>query len=101
MKRGALAWLTQGREFGYKWVDIDPDFFKWMCDQVTIFWLVNIQKNVEPTATNSDDTLIKFPRHQEGKVIDATESLMDSLRELKAVSEEIRSLAETKSALEL
>ena len=38
-KDGALAWLTAGREFGYRDIDFDPEFFGWMRDEITKFCL--------------------------------------------------------------
>jgi len=100
LKHGALAWLTQGRKFGYKEIDFDPDTYNWLVECVEEFWYNHIVANVEPEAVNVDDTLIKFPRHLLGKTIVADDAMIDTCRRLREVKEEIKSLTITKDALE-
>ena len=49
-QHGSLAWLTQGRNFGYKDLAFVPDFFAWLVEEVDKFWVDNIQAKQEPTA---------------------------------------------------
>lgn len=99
-KRGALAWLTMGREFGYKFVDFDPQLFEWMVAQTTHFWEYNILQDVEPDMTEVADTLLKYPLHTAGKTIEADSTLVDTLRKLKEIKEEISALTSSKEKLE-
>lgn len=46
--QGALAWLTQGRKFGYRDFEFDPEFFGYVTEEVTRFWRDNILGKQEP-----------------------------------------------------
>lgn len=37
MQHGSLAWLTAGREFGYKDIDFDRDFYEFLVEEVERF----------------------------------------------------------------
>ena len=41
-KDGALAWLTAGREFGYRDIDFDPEFFGWMRDEIFLIQILGL-----------------------------------------------------------
>lgn len=84
-KTGALAWLTQGREFGYKNIDFDQDFYDFEVEKIDEFWNRYIIGDEEPIATTVDDVLIKFPRHVAGKVVVADDGLIDAIAELKTI----------------
>lgn len=86
-KDGALAWLTAGREFGYRDIDFDPEFFGWMRDEITKFWADYIVGNQEPPVYNAQDVLLKSPLHVEGKTIEANVEvyeMLDTLKDIKA-----------------
>jgi putative phage-type endonuclease len=82
---GALAWLTQGREFGYKNIDFDPDFYAFETEKIQEYWERYIIGDEEPVATDVSDVLIKFPHHVDGKVVVADNGLIDAIAELKAI----------------
>lgn len=84
---GALAWLTMGRDFGYKNIDFDADFYQWMTERITEFWLKYIIGDEEPPAYTADDVMMKYPRHTEGKSVTATREVTDTLAELAAIKE--------------
>ena len=69
LEQGSLAWLCSGRQFGYKDIALVPDFFQWIEEEVTKFWVDNIQGNIEPDATSVADVLLKYNRHTDGKII--------------------------------
>jgi len=100
LEQGALAWLTMGREFGYKDIVFDNEFYGWMIEEVDKFWIDNIVGNQEPLPINVDDILLKNPRHVIGKTIEADEALVASCSELKTVKEEISVLDSRKKELE-
>lgn len=97
---GALAWLTMGREFGYKEISFDKEFYDYLCSEVEKFWYENIINKVEPEATTVEDVLTKFPKNIFGKTISATDELVDKCRQLKEIKEEISSLTAAKNDLE-
>lgn len=100
LRQGALAWLTMGRNFGYKDIAFDADFFAYMTDAVDKFWVDNIIGNQEPLPINVDDILIKNPRHVANKVVKADEILVSNCEELKILKDEIATLEERKKELE-
>lgn len=97
---GAIAWLNGLAEFDYVDIAFDEDFFKFMVEEVDRFWTDNIVGRREPDAYNVEDTIIKYPRHMDGKFIEADEELQDQLMRLKALREELSSLDADKKAIE-
>ena len=97
---GSLAWLTQGREFGYKNLAFVPDFFAWLVEEVEKFWLDNIQAKQEPTTANVQDILLKYNRHTDGKIVEVNDEIFAAYQDLKAVKDELSAIEEKKTALE-
>lgn len=100
LSQGSLAWLCSGREFGYKDIALVPDFFAWIEEEVTKFWVDNIQGMQEPDAQSVADVLIKYNRHTDGKVIEITDDIYAACNELKALKGQIAELDERKDELE-
>lgn len=99
-EQGALAWLTAGREFGYKNITFDPEFFDFLCDEVSRFWIDNIQGGKEPDAVSVSDILLKFNRHTEGKQIEVGEDIFSAYKDLKDLRKQMDAMDEQKTALE-
>lgn len=100
LRQGSLAWLSSGREFGYKDISLVPDFFQWIEEEVTKFWVDSIQGNVEPVATSVADVILKYNRHTDGKVVEITDEIYDAYLGLKQVKTEISALEERKAEFE-
>ena len=99
-QHGSLAWLTQGRNFGYKDLAFVPDFFAWLIEEVDKFWVDNIQAKQEPTAANVQDILLKYNRHTDGKIVEVNDEIFAAYQELKEVRDELSAIEEKKAALE-
>ena len=99
-QHGSLAWLTQGRNFGYKDLAFVPDFFAWLVEEVDKFWVDNIQAKQEPTAVNVQDILLKYNRHTDGKIVEVNDEIFAAYQDLKAVKDELSAIEEKKTALE-
>lgn len=99
-KQGSLAWLTQGREFGYKDLMFVPDFYAWLVEEVEKFWIDNIQNKQEPTSANVQDILLKYNTHTDGKIVEVNEEVFKAYNELKQVKEELAEIEERKTELE-
>lgn len=99
-EQGSLAWLSQGREFGYKDISLVPDFFAWICEEVTKFWIDNVQGNIEPEAQSVEDVLLRYNRHTDGKILEVSDDIFTACNELKALKEQIAKLDERKDELE-
>lgn len=100
LEQGSLAWLCSGRQFGYKDIALVPDFFQWIEEEVTKFWVDNIQGNIEPDATSVADVLLKYNRHTDGKIIEVADDIYTTVNDLKALKEQIAQLDEQKESLE-
>lgn len=100
LEQGALAWLTMGREFGYRDFVFDPEFFDYIAEEVTRFWVDNIQGGQEPLLINVDDVLLRNPRHVVGKTVTADAELIENCATLKEIKEELSSLDTRKKELE-
>lgn len=99
-EQGSLAWLSQGREFGYKDISLVPDFFAWICEEVTKFWIDNVQGNIEPEAQSVEDVLLRYNRHTDGKILEVSDDIFTACNDLKALKEQIAKLDEHKEELE-
>ncbi|MDR0658828.1 MAG: YqaJ viral recombinase family protein [Mediterranea sp.] len=99
-EQGSLAWLSSGREFGYRDIEFVPDFFGWMSEEVERFWIDNILGDQEPEATSVTDIIKKYSRHTDGKIVETTEEVLEAYTELKGVKDELKTLEEKKEALE-
>lgn len=100
LEQGALAWLTMGRQFGFKDIMFDKEFYNWMIEEVDKFWTDNILGNQEPLLSNVDDVILKNPRHTTGKSVEADEALMNLCSELKTLKDELGSLESRKKEIE-
>lgn len=100
LQYGSLAWLCSGREFGYKDLEFVPDFFGWIEEEVSKFWIDNIQGNIEPDVQSVEDVLVKYRRHTDGKVVEVSGDILNACYELRSLKEQIATLDERKEELE-
>lgn len=100
LEQGALAWLTMGREFGYRDITFDAEFYGWMVDEVERFWIDNIQGGQEPLLQSVDDVLLRNPRHVAGKTIKADVAMVEMCSELKTLKEDGRAIDTRRAELE-
>lgn len=100
LEHGSLAWLCSGREFGYKDIDLVPDFYQWLVEEVSRFWQDNIFARVEPSAVSVKDVLLKYNRHADGKIIEVGADIFDACSELREIKKQIKGLETTQSELE-
>ena len=100
LQHGSLAWLSSGREFGYKDLVFVPDFYEWLVEEVAKFWIDNIQGKKEPSAVSVQDVLLKYNRHTDGKVLEVDDEIFRDYQDLKDVRRQIDALEERKETLE-
>lgn len=98
--QGSLAWLTQGRDFGYRDIEFSPDFFAWLVEEVERFWTDYVVGGREPEATEVSDILLKYNRHTDGKIVEVSPDVFDQYAELKDLKSQISELEGRKKALE-
>lgn len=90
LEQGALAWLTMGRNFGYRDFTFDKEFYQWMVEEVEKFWRDNIVANVEPDPVSVEDVLLRNPRHVPQKMVEADQDIIEACRLLKQIKEEVK-----------
>lgn len=100
LEQGALAWLTQGRNFGYMNIAFDADFFAYIVEEVDRFWTDCIVGGQEPAPIDADDTLLRYPRSLSDKAIIADDELIEDCARLKALKEELAQKDKEKKTLE-
>ncbi len=100
MKYGALAWLTQGRKFGYKDIEFDAEFYDWMVSEVTDFWNTYIVGDKEPLAETVEDVMIKNPRHIVGKTVEVGSDTLAIYNKLKGINAQFAAVKKEKEELE-
>lgn len=101
-KEGSLAWLSSAKGFDFGYVDVTfvPDFYEWIEEEVERFWIDNVVGGKEPDAETAEDVLLKYARHKDGKVIEATPEVVEAYAQLKGVKAELKALDEKKDRLE-
>lgn len=99
-KHGSLAWLTCGREFGYKDIDFVPEFFDWLTAKVEIFWRKNVLGNEAPSPINTKDILLKYNRHIDGKTVEVAQDVFEAVNNLKEIKKHVKELEEAQAKLE-
>lgn len=92
LQSGALAWLTQGRTFGFKNYNRNEEIGAIIEECVTRFWVDNIIGRNEPKMVDNDDVLLKFPRHEEGKVLQVDEETFNMVKKVKEAKSVIAEL---------
>lgn len=90
LEEGSLAWLTQGRDFGYRTFSADAELFDYLKGKVVEFWNNNVIAGIEPDPVSVQDVMSKYSIDN-GSIVYADESILESinaLRELKEVQKE-------------
>ena len=82
MDSGALAWLTQGSDFGFSSYDFDPEFFKFMLEEADRFWTDYIIGDGVPDNASVEDVMLRSPRSAAGKSLEATEEISNIAAQL-------------------
>jgi putative phage-type endonuclease len=100
MRHGSIAWLTAGREFGYKDIELDDTFFKYLTEAVDRFWNYNVKENHEPALTSVQDVVEKYPTHTEGKQVEVSQDIYNNYCELVSYREQIKDLEAKKDECE-
>lgn len=95
-----IAWLTAGRDYGFKPIYYDEDFAKFIAEEVERFWVDCIIGGREPGLMNVQDVLIKFPKQEEGKIAVAPDNIVEVWAELKDTNDEIKRLQAKKEECE-
>ena len=92
IKKGALLWSypQRGVYFMYQEFDFNQELFDSVLSCIVEFWTEHVEKRIEPDMIRGSDALYKYPVEEDGKVLEASESLAERWNEAKAVQEIIR-----------
>lgn len=88
-----LAWLVQGRYFGYAHIPYDEEFANFIAERVKEFWLENVKGGKEPDLTTVSDYVYKGSTPDTS--IEADSEAVEQIGMLRETNESIASL-ETK-----
>lgn len=93
---GSLAWLSANQGFNFDFVDLKfvPDFYEWLSDEVSRFWIDNVVGGKEPDPVTAMDVALRYAQHVEGKIIECNDAVMQAYQNLKQVRTEIKALEE-------
>jgi predicted phage-related endonuclease len=100
LEQGSLAWLSGGREFGYKDISFVPDFYEWLVAEADKFWIDYVKAKVEPSYINVKDVMLKYNRHTDGKVEEVDFDIYSMCHDLKEIKKQMDALEEAKEKLE-
>lgn len=95
----AIAWLFRGLDFNYHLFDYDPDFGQYLIEQADAFWTKYVLTDTPPEYARASDVEKAHGRHTPGKVIEATDELLQEWEKLVAVRDRIRILQEEEDAI--
>lgn len=82
-----LAWLVQGRYFGYANIPYDEEFAEFIAGMVTSFWNENVLADKEPDPISVDD--FAYKGSEPGKTADADDKAVIELIELYQLNEDL------------
>lgn len=75
-----LAYLVQGRYFGYVNIPYDEEFANFIAERVAAFWNENVLADKEPDAISVDD--FAFKGSEPGKTVEADDKALNELLSL-------------------
>lgn len=99
-EHASLAWLTSGRNFGFKDIEFNKSFYEWMVSEVETFWNENVLKGIAPAPVNLQDIISIYPKSEDGKGIEVSEEIALMCEELKTLNEQLDKMEEGKKAIE-
>ncbi len=102
IKKASVAWISTSPRlhFDYMEMDFNPGFYESMTAELDRFWNENVLGGVAPDDQNADDTLLRYPRSEEGKTATADEEVYDAWKHLHRVKDELTDLETQKDILE-
>ena len=102
IQKASVAWISTSPRlhFDYMEMDFNPGFYESMTAELDRFWNENVLGGVAPEDQNADDTLLRYPRSEDGKTATADEEVYDAWKHLHRVKDELTDLETQKDILE-
>ncbi len=98
---GEFALLINGWDFRRIEVKRDEEFIQMMNDRLAKFWVDHVIQQIPPYPATEKEIKEAYPKHAEGKIIEATYTSLNTIREIKKIRDEIKQLEEKESALKI
>lgn len=95
----AVAWFFRGLDFNYHLFEYDPAFGDMLLNEAGEFWVNYVLKDIPPPLHGAADVEKAFPRHRAGKVIKASDELMQEYEQLVKVRAQIKELQDQEEAI--
>lgn len=99
LRWGALAWLTNGWKFQWLEFEANDEFIQEAQAVALAFWNDHVIPRKIPTGGFIGDTGALFPRHVEGKTVEAAPALLERIFRGKEIAEELKRLKEEEEAI--
>lgn len=94
-----LCWLTAGRDYGHARLTYDYEFAEWLVAEVDKFWIENVLGGKEPDAINVSDLAIKVPKSTPEKSIQADDTALAQIAEIREKKTQYEALGKEIEAL--
>ena len=99
-ENASLAWLSAGRTFDYRDIELVPDYFCWLMEEAEKFHRDHLIADVEPALTTAEDVVIKYAQHSPGTFVEASDEIADMISRLKEIKGQVKELEGTKDEIE-
>lgn len=100
VRKGALAWLDGGLNFGVVYYDFNVSIFDNVKRRCRSFWVENVLAGVMPPIINANDVKERFSVATKGKAVEASDVELSRLEELRRLKIEQKILESNISDLE-
>lgn len=102
IKHAVIAYLTSfpNLDADYLEVEFNPAFYATLVSLIDKFWYENIINKVEPEATDSQDAIIKYPVHEEGKSKEISKEIIKACIDLAELKKQKKDIEAAISAAE-
>jgi putative phage-type endonuclease len=87
---GVIAWISGNLEFQYIEVRFDQELFDVGINAACDFMMEHVYANIAPDAENGSDSDRAYPAHTNGKIIEATESVLEAVKEIILLKEMVK-----------
>ncbi len=95
----AVAWLERGVDFHWHEYERDDDVIAMLTEFASDFWHNNVLGGTPPKLTTADDVALAFPRHADGKRIEATAEALEVHDRLRGIQQKRMELEQEEEAL--
>mgnify|MGYP002682107583 CR=1 FL=1 len=88
--KGVIAWLSGSLEFDYIDVEFNQELFDIGLNAACDFMFNNVYANIPPEVNSGDDVSRAYPVHVDGKALEATDSIVEMVREISVLRDRVK-----------